>query len=72
MTGRDYLAADQLTVSGCSVSSPEYSLLLKTKIGIPPPRPQLVSRSRLLMRLAEGASGPLTLISGPAGFGKTT
>jgi len=24
------------------------------------------------MRLAEGASGPLTLISGPAGFGKTT
>lgn len=54
------------------MSSPEYSPLLKTKISIPPPRSQLVSRNRLLVRLAEGASGPLTLISGPAGFGKTT
>ena len=54
------------------MSSPEYSPLLKTKISIPPPRSQLISRNRLLTRLADGARGPLTLISGPAGFGKTT
>ncbi|MFL6016571.1 MAG: LuxR C-terminal-related transcriptional regulator [Gaiellaceae bacterium] len=37
----------------------------------PPPRP-LVVRSRLLDRLAEGTRGPLTLLSAPAGFGKTS
>lgn len=51
---------------------PEYSTLLKTKISIPPPRPQLVSRTRLLSRLTEGTARPLTLICATAGFGKTT
>jgi LuxR family transcriptional regulator, maltose regulon positive regulatory protein len=41
---------------------------------IPPPRPNTVLRPRLLERLNEGLSSgrKLTLISAPAGFGKTT
>jgi len=46
--------------------------LLKTKLYIPPPRPELVSRPRLIERLNEGLHRKLTLISAPAGFGKTT
>ena len=53
--------------------------LLQTKLYIPPVRPELVSRPRLLERLNVGLgqippvfSRKLTLISAPAGFGKTT
>jgi LuxR family maltose regulon positive regulatory protein len=48
--------------------------LLQTKFYIPPPRPKKVSRPHLVERLGRGiASGSkLTLISAPAGFGKTT
>ena len=48
--------------------------VLATKLYIPPTRPQLVPRPRLLARLNEGlhATPGLTLISAPAGFGKTT
>jgi LuxR family maltose regulon positive regulatory protein len=48
--------------------------ILATKLYIPPPRPGLVPRPRLIERLNEGlsASRKLTLISAPAGFGKTT
>jgi LuxR family maltose regulon positive regulatory protein len=48
--------------------------LLKTKLYIPPARPGLVSRPRLVERLDEGlrTGRKLTLISAPAGFGKTT
>ncbi len=46
--------------------------LLATKLYIPPPRPQLVVRPRLIARLDEGLHCKLTLISAPAGFGKTT
>jgi LuxR family maltose regulon positive regulatory protein len=52
--------------------------LLQTKLHIPPVRPELVTRPRLLERLNEGlgqsgsAGCKLTLISAPAGFGKTT
>jgi ATP/maltotriose-dependent transcriptional regulator MalT len=46
--------------------------LLATKIGIPPERPRLVSRARLLERLHDGLGYCLVLISAPAGFGKTT
>src|SRR5512143_3386075 len=45
---------------------------LATKLYIPPPRPRIVLRSRLIERLNEGLHGKLTLISAPAGFGKTT
>jgi LuxR family transcriptional regulator, maltose regulon positive regulatory protein len=46
--------------------------ILATKLYIPPLRPQVVSRPRLIKRLNEGLNGNLTLISAPAGFGKTT
>jgi LuxR family maltose regulon positive regulatory protein len=46
--------------------------ILATKLYIPPPRPNVVSRPRLLERLNEGLHRKLTLISAPAGFGKTT
>ncbi|MBL7184560.1 MAG: hypothetical protein ISS50_08960 [Anaerolineae bacterium] len=46
--------------------------LLRTKLYIPPVRPELVSRPRLIERLNAGLHGKLTLISAPAGFGKTT
>ena len=46
--------------------------LLSTKLTVPPARPKLVSRPRLLERLRAGVRGALTLIAAPAGFGKTT
>ncbi|HSK98756.1 MAG TPA: LuxR C-terminal-related transcriptional regulator [Rubrobacteraceae bacterium] len=46
--------------------------LLTTKLYVPPVQPNLVSRSRLAERVNEGMGGRLTLISAPAGFGKTT
>jgi LuxR family maltose regulon positive regulatory protein len=46
--------------------------LLTTKLYIPPLRPELVSRPRLVERLNAGLHRKLTLISAPAGFGKTT
>ena len=48
--------------------------ILATKLYIPPPRPEIVLRPRLIERLNEGsvAGRKLTLISAPAGFGKTT
>ena len=48
--------------------------ILATKLYIPPPRPKIVLRPRLIERLNEGlaAGRKLTLISASAGFGKTT
>ncbi|MFY9570090.1 MAG: LuxR family transcriptional regulator, partial [Blastocatellia bacterium] len=46
--------------------------VLATKLFIPPPRSRVVSRPRLIERLNEGLHRKLTLISAPAGFGKTT
>jgi LuxR family maltose regulon positive regulatory protein len=48
--------------------------LLTTKLYIPPPRPSLVPRPRLLERLEAGLrlGRKLTLVSAPAGFGKST
>jgi LuxR family maltose regulon positive regulatory protein len=46
--------------------------LLQTKLYIPPPRPDLVPRPHLIERLNDGLDRKLTLISAPAGFGKTT
>ena len=45
---------------------------IATKMFVPPTRPDLVARPRLHERLARSAHSRLTLISGPAGFGKTT
>src|SRR5450631_2857259 len=46
--------------------------ILATKLYIPPLRPNVVLRSRLIERLNEGLHRNLTLIAAPAGFGKTT
>jgi LuxR family maltose regulon positive regulatory protein len=46
--------------------------LLQTKLYIPPVRPELVPRPRLIEQLDAGLHHKLTLISAPAGFGKTT
>jgi LuxR family maltose regulon positive regulatory protein len=46
--------------------------LLETKLYIPKLRHSLVVRPRLIERLSRGAESKLTLISAPAGFGKTT
>ena len=46
--------------------------LLQTKLFVPPVPPELVSRPRLLERLEAGLHRRATLVSAPAGFGKTT
>jgi LuxR family transcriptional regulator, maltose regulon positive regulatory protein len=47
-------------------------LLLTTKLSVPRSRMTTVPRPHLLARLNLGDDAPLTLISAPAGFGKTT
>lgn len=46
--------------------------LLQTKLFKPTVRPLLVPRPRLIEKLNVGLDGKLTLVSAPAGFGKTT
>jgi LuxR family maltose regulon positive regulatory protein len=46
--------------------------LLATKLFVPTPRPIAVRRSRLIERLHYGLRHKLTLVSAPAGFGKST
>jgi LuxR family maltose regulon positive regulatory protein len=48
------------------------SPLLETKFHVPTRRSGLVTRSRLSDRLSSGGESALTLVSAPAGFGKTT
>jgi LuxR family maltose regulon positive regulatory protein len=55
-----------------AVSDSISTQLIKTKITIPPLRPQMVVRKRLLGLLDDAANRPLTLISAPAGSGKTS
>ncbi len=45
--------------------------LLRTKISVPQFPPEFVHRRRLTERIDRGVQGPLTLLSAPAGFGKT-
>lgn len=45
---------------------------LQTKLFIPPARSAQVRRSRVLSKLEQGLGLPVTLVSAPAGFGKTT
>jgi LuxR family maltose regulon positive regulatory protein len=46
--------------------------ILSSKLQTPPLRPDLVPRARLMAQLNAGLHRKLTLISAPAGFGKTT
>jgi len=58
------------------VDSPGHTVptspLLQTKLYVPRSRPGLVSRARLIERLNQAIEGRLTILSAPAGFGKTT
>ncbi len=54
------------------VNLQKHNPLLKTKLAIPPLRNDLVKRPRLIQKLSDGVKGKFTLISAPAGFGKTT
>ena len=49
-----------------------FTSLLATKLHIPRPRPHLVVRAHLIAQLQQGMECTLTLVSAPAGFGKTT
>lgn len=46
--------------------------ILQTKLYRPPQRPFVISRPHLLARLDDQPGGRVTLLSAPAGFGKTT
>jgi len=48
------------------------STLLKTKTYRPLVRPELVSRPHLMRRMDDGFNSKLTVVSAPAGYGKTT
>lgn len=58
--------------SGLSPQDIQRDLLINTKFYQPPTRPELVARPQLIERLDAGMQRKLTLISAPAGFGKTT
>jgi LuxR family maltose regulon positive regulatory protein len=55
-----------------STHGAEIDELLSTKFALPRLRSPLVSRETLLARLDQGLDHKLTLLSAPAGFGKTT
>src|SRR5437764_10374894 len=72
---RDFFASiggrDSMREHGHSQPLDTYELL-STKLAPPRPHPSLVSRGSLLARLDEGLQHKLTLLSAPAGFGKST
>jgi len=53
---------------------PMLETILRTKLYVPPLRPNLVPRRHLIERLNQGLQSghKLTLVSAPAGFGKST
>lgn len=53
-------------------NAPDYAPLIATKFAVPQRRGDLVPRPRLYRLLDEGTRLPLTLVSAPPGFGKTT
>src|SRR5438105_3126329 len=68
------LITDQTVVADVPVAPPSIQStdLLLTKLHVPRPPAGLIDRSRLTSRLSAALAGPLTVISAPAGFGKTT
>ena len=62
-----------VAILGSRMTAPDNAgPLLETKLYIPRLRRGLVARPRLSERLNRGAESKLTLVSAPAGFGKTT
>ena len=66
------VAAPICPIGVCGYNRVVPTPILATKLYAPPHRPELVLRPRLIERLNEGLHRKLTLISAPAGFGKTT
>src|SRR5215203_1425814 len=60
-----------LEMSGSPASDSSGPTVIGTKLRAPSPRPEQVHRPRLLKMLDEGLEGKVTLISAPAGYGKT-
>ena len=52
--------------------APSQSQLIRTKIAVPRARSDVVVRPRLVKQLYRALKRPFTLVSAPAGFGKTT
>jgi LuxR family maltose regulon positive regulatory protein len=65
------LKSSRLKRAAIKIKDSQYPFL-ETKLYVPQPRPDLVQRTDLIDRLNKGISRKLTLISAPAGFGKTT
>src|SRR5262250_4023770 len=62
--------AESPTTSTPGAPAPERDVLVATKFHVP--RAGFVPRPRLLARLSQGIGSGLTVVSTPAGFGKTT
>ncbi len=65
---RSKLVSTETRAGGAAVTQ----ALVTTKLRAPRTRPNLVARPRLREALALGEGRRLTLVSAPAGFGKTT
>lgn len=57
---------------GVNMEHTQSNELLRTKLFFPAPEPTLLPRLRLIQRVNESRSRKCTLISAPAGYGKTT
>ena len=66
------LVASQLPLSESAAPAVPPSSLLRTKLYRPRSSSDVIPRAHLIERLNAGLSGNVTLISAPAGFGKTT
>ncbi|HEX6551657.1 MAG TPA: LuxR C-terminal-related transcriptional regulator [Ktedonobacteraceae bacterium] len=66
------MAAAQLPVHESAVPAGPPRSLSRTKLYRPRPGGDVIPRARLIERLNAGLSGHVTLLSAPAGFGKTT
>src|SRR6266699_2748327 len=65
-------AASRLPSPHIAIAIDDYPSLIQTKLHRPRNGSDLITRARLLERLNAGLSGIVTLVSAPAGFGKTT
>ena len=74
VVGSEMLLAAAYTSPSCADRKWDFVVrpLIATKLFAPKVRRGLVARPRLLERLDRGGESRLTLVSAPAGFGKTT
>ena len=64
--------AGTCSTSGEKGNDPLSPYLLRTKLYIPPTRPDQIARPRLVDQINGGLDKTLILVSAPAGYGKTT